>query len=208
MGRDPCIFKLVGISLCLVTALTCAPPAWAEDRAAARQAFIEASKYYDLNQFTEALAGFKKAYWNYENPAFLFNIAQCHRALGQKSEAVSFYRSYLRKAADAPNRGEVERVIASLEAAIKEEKTLATAPPQGTIATTPSPAPAAVSTSAATESLSKPVPAASKPVIRKPWFWVVVVGAAAAAATAVAVGVVYGSSTQDPVPSMGVARGN
>jgi Tetratricopeptide repeat len=48
-------------------------------------------------------------------PAFLFNIAQCHRQLGNKQEAIKFYRSYLRKVPDAPNAEEVRKLIASLE---------------------------------------------------------------------------------------------
>lgn len=72
----------------------------AEDKVAARQAYAEASKHYDLNQYAEALAAFKRAYWNFEDPSILYNIAQCHRALRQRSEAIEFYKSYLRKAAE------------------------------------------------------------------------------------------------------------
>jgi hypothetical protein len=43
-------------------------------------AYDEGSKFYDLNQFADALGAFKKAYWQYEEPAFLFNIPQLHRS--------------------------------------------------------------------------------------------------------------------------------
>src|SRR6476620_3168172 len=92
-----------------------AATATAEDKAAARQAYVEGSKFYDLNQYTEALEAFKRAYWNYEDPVILYNIAQCHRALKHKAEAIDFYRSYLRKAPDASNRAEVQRMIADLD---------------------------------------------------------------------------------------------
>ena len=95
------------------------PTARAEDKAAARSAYAEGTKYYDLNNFEAALKAFEKAYWNYEEPAFLFNIAQCYRQLDRKKDAVKFYRSYLRKVPDAPNRSDVEKLIASLDAAIE-----------------------------------------------------------------------------------------
>jgi len=112
-------------------------PAAAEDRAAARQAYIEASKYYDLNQYAEALEAFKRAYWNYEDPVILFNIAQCHRALNQKKEAIEAYRSYLRKAPDAKNRDDVQRIIGELDAAMTRERAVSVLPPQGTLETQP-----------------------------------------------------------------------
>ena len=36
----------------------------AEDKEEARKAFAEGAKYYNLNQFAEALEAFKRAYWN------------------------------------------------------------------------------------------------------------------------------------------------
>ena len=40
-----------------------------------------------------------------EDPVFLYNIAQCHRLLGENAEAVRFYRRYLEAApaASVPN---------------------------------------------------------------------------------------------------------
>src|SRR5512143_3705253 len=92
--------------LSAVLAVLTATGARAEDKAAARAAYAEGTKYYDLNQFEPALKAFEKAYWNYEEPAFLFNIAQCYRQLDRKPEAVKFYRSFLRKVPEAPNRVE------------------------------------------------------------------------------------------------------
>src|SRR4051812_46734476 len=102
----------------IVVTLTTTVSAFAEDKDAARKAFQEGKRYYNLNQYPEALEAFKRAYWNYEEPTFLYNIAQCHRALKHKSEAIDFYRSYLRNAPDAPNRAEVERIIAELDQAL------------------------------------------------------------------------------------------
>jgi tetratricopeptide (TPR) repeat protein len=69
-----------------------------------------------LTEYDQALAEFKEAYRVKPDATFLYNIAQCHRKLGQVDEALTFYRTYLRRAPDAPNRGEVERRIQELEA--------------------------------------------------------------------------------------------
>src|SRR5436305_13211216 len=123
--------RLCVIAVSVLLSLT----ARAEDKEAARKAYLEGQKYYNLAQYGDALEAFKRAYWNYEEPTFLYNIAQCHRALKHKSEAIDFYRSYLRKSPDARNRAEVQRIIAELEAALTQERALSTAPPQGTLPT-------------------------------------------------------------------------
>jgi tetratricopeptide repeat protein len=174
----------------------------AEDRAAARQAYNEGTKYYDLNQYAEALEAFKRAYWNYEEPAFLFNIAQCHRALGRNSEALAFYRSYLRKSSDPPNRAEVQRIIADLEQVMARQKAVSSGPPQGVAETIsppsasepaaePSPAPAVV--------VAAPRPKAEKPAWKRPWVWGVVAGVVAVG-IAVGVGVGVGTQPHPPKP--------
>ena len=53
----------------------------AEDLKAARQSFTDGIHYFDLREYRSALEAFKHAYMQYANPAFLFNIAQCHREL-------------------------------------------------------------------------------------------------------------------------------
>jgi tetratricopeptide (TPR) repeat protein len=189
-------------------AIALAGSAAAEDKEAARRAHSEGTKYYNLNQFANALEAFKRAYWNYEDPSFLYNIAQCHRALKHKSEAIDFYRSYLRNAPDAPNREEVQRIVTELEAAIAQEKAVTSAPPQGTIPDVKGPdgkpsAPAAVT---ATE---RPPTKREKPLWKRGWLWGVVAGAAVVAAgVAIGVGVAVSSSPKDPTPSFGAVTVN
>jgi hypothetical protein len=50
-----------------------------------------------------------------QDPPFLFDIAQCHRKLGNNKEALGFYRSYLRVAPNASNRAEVQKRISELD---------------------------------------------------------------------------------------------
>jgi len=130
----------------------------------------------------------KRAYRAYEEPAFLYNIAQCYRQLGDKAEAIKFYRSYLRKVPEAPNREEVKSLVASLEAAMAEEKRAAEnevrpASPPSLSATTPNTA-----ATAATLTASAP-PKQHVPVYKKWWLWTIVGVAAAGAAAGVAVAV-------------------
>src|SRR6185369_2327988 len=86
-----------------------APPPAQNPEAEARQHYRSGLAHYDLGEYQAALEEFKDAYRAVQDPPFLFNIAQCHRKLGQSAEALTFYRSYLRRAPDAPNRAEVER---------------------------------------------------------------------------------------------------
>jgi tetratricopeptide (TPR) repeat protein len=81
----------------------------------AKARYMSAQSHYNLNEFAEALQDFKEAYRIYPDPAFLFNIAQCERQLGDFDEAIKFYRSYLRNKPDATNAKEVQRKIDELK---------------------------------------------------------------------------------------------
>jgi tetratricopeptide (TPR) repeat protein len=194
--------QLCSILLMVATAL----PAAAEDKDAARKAYGEGARYYNLNQFSEALEAFKRAYWSYEEPSFLYNIAQCHRALKHRREAIDFYRSYLRNAPDSPRRPEVERIVAELEASLAKEKP-SSPPPEPALgpppATAPQPAPSLTATAPPAATAR-----AQKPVWKRGWFWGVM-GAAAAVVAGVAIGVgVAESPAKDPTPSLGRAAVN
>src|SRR5262245_66618642 len=68
------------------------PPPTESQLADAKQRYASASKLYDLAEYEGALAEFKEAYRAVGDPAFLFNIAQCHRKLGHAQEAITFYK--------------------------------------------------------------------------------------------------------------------
>src|SRR5262245_26223280 len=86
--------------------------AHADDRDKARAAFRLGSQHYVLGEYREALVAFKEAYRNYEDPSFLFNIAQCERQLDQRADAIRAYRMYLVASPNAVNREEVRGLIA------------------------------------------------------------------------------------------------
>lgn len=81
----------------------------------ARQHAKQGTSYYNLDRFAEALPEYEAAYLAMPDPALLYNIAQCHRMMGRKPEALSYYRKYLREAPNAPNRSDVEKRIGELE---------------------------------------------------------------------------------------------
>ena len=148
--------------------------------AEARRHHAIATRAYDLAEFEAALTEFKEAYRIDGDPAFLFNIAQCHRRLGHPADAVTFYRTYLRRAPDSPHRPEVEKFIADLEV-VPPAPPPAAAPsaPQTAVAPPPSEPAALVAVPA------QPAPATDRPVYTRAWFWVVTGAVLAGAATAI-----------------------
>src|SRR5262245_42069698 len=119
--------------IALIAALLVGASAFADNKEIAREAYTEGTRQFEIGEYRAALDAFKRAYLNYEEPAFLFNIAQCHRMLGEKAEALRAYRNFLRKLPETDNRKEIEKIIANLEAAIANEGAARTRPPQGTM---------------------------------------------------------------------------
>jgi hypothetical protein len=106
------------VGLCLLSVLVVA--SWSFDARAdnggdAKARYMSGQSHYNLNEFSEALQDFKEAYRLHPDPAFLFNIAQCERQLGDFEEAIKFYRSYLRNKPDATNAKEVQKKIDELK---------------------------------------------------------------------------------------------
>lgn len=101
------------------TAKKTAPPAEAEppiDRAAAKVAFYEGLRAFNLGKWDEAVAGFEKSYKLSGDPALLFNVAQAQRQAGHRKEAIIAYKAFLRENPDTPHRDLVESKIRELEA--------------------------------------------------------------------------------------------
>src|SRR5262249_45832094 len=68
------------------------------------------------------LQEFEQAYLAKQDPSFLYNIAQCHRLMGNRVEAIRFYKRYLNDAPTAANRPVAEKHIRDLESAIGAEE--------------------------------------------------------------------------------------
>lgn len=166
----------------------------------ARAHYQQGDTFFKLDKYPAALQEFEQAYLAKQDPSFLYNIAQCHRLMGNRVEAIRFYKRYLNDAPTAPNRPVAEKHIRDLESAVSAEELTGshvahppTAPdgaPAGT-ATSVSPPmtgspPQAVALEArppaapeAAISVPPPAPSSTEdhPVYTKWWFWSAVAGA-------------------------------
>jgi hypothetical protein len=109
------------------------PSAPEGDQVAAKSHFKSGKAYYDLGKYDEAIREFEAAYEAKSDPAFLFNLAQAHRLAGHPTEALHFYRTYLRYVPDPPNLADIEANMRALE------KVAATRSPPAEATTTPPP---------------------------------------------------------------------
>jgi serine/threonine protein kinase len=83
----------------------------------ARQLVEQAGRDFDLRRYDEARREFEDAYRSWGDPTFLYNAALSYRSVGRRDDAIYFFKLFLAKAPDTPNRGEVERKIHELETA-------------------------------------------------------------------------------------------
>jgi tetratricopeptide (TPR) repeat protein len=112
----------------------------AKEKVEAKAHYDQGTVHFNLDEWPQAIEEFKDAYRLFPDATFLYNIAQCHRKMGNVAEALSFYKKYQRERPDAPNRAEVEKRIEELEAA-KASKAREVPPPPPSAPPTAPPAP-------------------------------------------------------------------
>jgi tetratricopeptide (TPR) repeat protein len=114
-------------------------PARAQDSSIeqAKAHAARAKVHYDLGEYEKAAEEYIQVYRIKPLPPLLYNIAQSYRQAGQYEKARQFYKSYLREAKDAPNRGAIEKAIRELDELLAKEQKAKNAPPKG-VAQTPS----------------------------------------------------------------------
>jgi len=168
----------------------------------ARAHFQQGDTYFKLEKYAPALQEFEQAYLAKQDPSFLYNIAQCHRLMGDRVEAIRFYKRYINDAQTAPNRPVAEKHIHDLEAAIEAEHLTGARPPPpvpvspasppagggtptspGTVVPPPSPPlalnappPPPQSDAVLTNSPGAPSPLEEHPIYTKWWFWTAIGG--------------------------------
>jgi len=114
---------LVGVLLFLGANLGPSSPAAAQDDVdAAKARFRRGTRLYEVGEYRQALEEYKAAHLAKTDPAFLFNIAQCHRQLGDLEQAVTMYKRFLAASPNAVNRAEVEKRVAELEGELAKRK--------------------------------------------------------------------------------------
>lgn len=123
--------------LALAAALVLAgTPALAQSGDAAKQRakelFTKGKTQYDLGNFQDAVKLFKNAYETSPHPAFLFNIAQAYRQMGDCKEALFFYKRYLTvQENEAKNQELVEARIKELNETCKANEAIKNKEPLG-----------------------------------------------------------------------------
>jgi tetratricopeptide (TPR) repeat protein len=98
------------------------------DPEALRTEMREAIAQYNMGYFKDALTRFESIYRRSGDARALFNIAQCHRKLGEPREAALNFRSFLRLNPDSPNAPMARELLAQADAALQKEQQTRTTP--------------------------------------------------------------------------------
>lgn len=106
----------------------------AAKKARAKEFYTQGRKDYDLGDFEKAVDNFKKAYAEWDDGAFLFNIAQSYRMLGDCKNALFFYKGFLSRKKDTPDtvKREVEGHMRVLEDCVRNQEAIKSRLPDGT----------------------------------------------------------------------------
>ena len=118
-----------------------APAAGKTEGDEARALFLQGQSEYDLGHFPQALALFEQAYKKKNVPTLLYNIAQCHRQIGELKEARATYRAFLAKVPDSPYSALAREKLQEVDRALEAQATVRNAPPTGLATATGQPDP-------------------------------------------------------------------
>lgn len=121
------------VGLGMIVLLAIGGTANADDLQVAREHFERGTRLYDLGQYADAAKEYEAAYKAKDDPALLFNCGQAYRGAAEPEKAIGFFKSFLRRMPDAPNRAEVEARIAELQRAVEIQRRSNSRPPQGTL---------------------------------------------------------------------------
>jgi tetratricopeptide (TPR) repeat protein len=133
----------------------------ADNKAAAKEHYARGTSFYDLGRYDDAIKEFEAAYELKNDPAFLYNLAQSYRQVGNHEQAVHFYKTYLRYVPKSPNKADIEEKIKAEEQLIAQKGTGTTPPPANT-STTPA------NTTPPTNTTTTPPPAGTEPNVVVP----------------------------------------
>jgi tetratricopeptide (TPR) repeat protein len=165
-------------------------------RSQAKAAVEKAQVDYKLGRFQDALDGYRRAYELYQAPVLLFDIAQCHRNLGDPDKAIFFFEGYLREETrpEPERRKLTQDLIDELRGQVQRQRAAAMAAAAAR-PTTPAPRPIRprVKLEAIDQTRANTAPTlarAPEPASRRQqrsiatrwWFWTAIGGALAAGA--------------------------
>jgi tetratricopeptide (TPR) repeat protein len=172
----------------------------------ARKLNTEAKKQFNLGNFSEAAALYKKAYEAKPIPEFLHNVAQCYKrmaALEYLEKALFYFESYLNNAPDSPNRQDVEAEIAEIKHQIESLRKggvkagAEKAHPASSPARVAPPAALPPTATSTPHQTSKAEPRQT-PIYKRWWFWTVVGAAIVGGTVGAAIAATTGGSNRMP----------
>jgi hypothetical protein len=115
------LLLILGLAAALAGSAQAAPA----DNPAAKAAFTEGERNFQLGKFDAAIDAYERAYGLDPQPAFLFNIALSHRRqyeidgrIDHLARARELYRNYLKLEPQTTHKAGVEKLIAELTAKI------------------------------------------------------------------------------------------
>jgi hypothetical protein len=165
-----------------------------EDPNSAKAHFVRGTKLYDLGRYLEAAKEYEATYEIKDDPALLFNIGQAYRLGKQYPDAIRAYKSFLRRAPESQQRGQIEGYLKTMQDEVDRQEAAKTPTVAPTVAPTPTPTPTP---------MAAPAPAQTeRPIYKKWWLWTIVGGVVVAG---VVVGVTVGvlASRDSFNPSLG-----
>jgi tetratricopeptide (TPR) repeat protein len=118
------VTRAVRTSLSLLVLLATSSAAFAQKASPEREArahYDQGMTLYDAGDFKKAIEEFRTAYEIVPTPGLLFNLGQAYRLEKNYDMALYFYRTYLSRMPDAPNRADVDRRIAEMEELLKNQ---------------------------------------------------------------------------------------
>jgi tetratricopeptide (TPR) repeat protein len=141
------------------------PPANVEAKRAAQEHLDRGNELFTQDRFADALGEFEAAFALFPSPKLHLNLGQCERALGHDAAAAEHFRKFLEEAPDVSPalRAETERHLEEARRAAEASKP---SPPPAPKLAAPPPVVAAPLIAPAAEERS-----ASKPLVKRWWFW-------------------------------------
>jgi hypothetical protein len=158
------MFRNALFSLLAFGLLASAPTRVHADKEASAVHYKEAKKKYNLGDFDEAIVLFKKAYDEHEAPAYLYNIAQAYRQIGNCKKALFFYERFLAEKPGSSQEDTIKGYVAALQEECPDD-----ASDVGALNEIDDPVPKAVTPKpGATTVASAPEPKTTRPTVSKP----------------------------------------
>jgi tetratricopeptide (TPR) repeat protein len=206
-------------ALLLALALQAAPASTTDE---AKALFKDGETAYNLGQFDVALQKYTDAYKLKPLPGFLFNMAQCHKQLGNYERAAFFFGRFVDTSPPkAPNVDVAKGLLDEMKAKQKEVETKAADQKNAEEAKKADDARKADADKKAQDELKiaqltpnepvssplvPPMPppqvVEDTPTYKKGWFWGVVVGAVVVVGAGVTVGVIAANQKSAPMGTL------